>query len=51
MYILTKSLNYNLLSLYKVTCVYVLRTNHVILDNQLVSFYIGKAISPSLGIP
>ena len=40
--------NYNLISLNNVTHMYVLRIPHLILDNQLVCYFLEKTISHSL---
>lgn len=37
---------YNLLSPYKVTCMYVFRTDYLALDNQLVCTSLGRATAP-----
>ena len=41
----------NLLSLYSVTCVYVFRADHLVLDNQSLCSALGKTISPALSYP
>ena len=41
----------NLLSLYSIACRYTLHTPvHLVLDNQLVTSYLGKTIPPAVNI-
>lgn len=41
----------SLLRWYNVTCVNVVRANHLLMDNGLVCFSLGKIISPALSTP
>lgn len=47
MYVCTYVPKYNLLGLYDVTCMYVLRADHLALDNQLTCSSLGKLFLPS----
>lgn len=43
--------NYNLLSLNKITSMYIFSDDHFLIDNQLQHSSLGKIISPTLSIP
>lgn len=50
-YMYTYIPNYNLLSLNKITSMYIFSDDHFLIDNQLQHSSLGKIISPTLSIP